>query len=78
MRKVSFLFHVLKIIIMSKSDLPTAAEKLATLRTLYFYRSRILNKSGFLSSYLLETIRYIERASPELSNIINLLYNSDN
>jgi hypothetical protein len=61
---------------MSKSDFPTPSDKLATLRTLYFYRSRILNKKGFLYSYLLETIRYIEQSSPELSNIINLLYNT--
>lgn len=62
---------------MSKLDPPSASEKLATLRTLYFYRSRILNKQGFLNSYLLETIRYIEQVSPELSHIINLLYNSE-
>lgn len=61
---------------MSKFDPPTSAEKLATLRTLYYYRSRILNKQGFLNSYLYETISYIEQVSPELSNIINLLYNS--
>jgi hypothetical protein len=61
---------------MLKSDSPTSSEKLVTLRTLYFYRSRILNKQGFLNSYLSETIRYIEQISPELSHIINLLYNS--
>lgn len=61
---------------MSKSDVPTAAEKLATLKTLYFYRRRILNKNGFLYSYFYETISYIETVSPELSHIINLLYNS--
>lgn len=61
---------------MSKSDVPSANEKLATLRTLYYYRNLILKKQGFMSSYLLETIRYIEQFSPELSHIINLLYNS--
>lgn len=61
---------------MSKSDAPTAAEKLATLRTLYYYRRKLLNKKGFLSSYLFETISYIEQVSPEISNIVNLLYNS--
>lgn len=61
---------------MSKSDVPTASEKLATLRTLYYYRRKLLNKNGFLNSYLSETILYIEQVSPEISNIINLLYNS--
>lgn len=62
---------------MSKSDAPSPSEKLATLRTLYYYRNKLLNKNGFLNSYLLETILYVEHVSPELSNIINLLYNSD-
>lgn len=62
---------------MLKSDAPTPSEKLCTLRTLYFYRRRLLNKNGFLNSYLFETIRYIEQVSPELSHIINLLYDSD-
>ena len=62
---------------MSKSDVPSSSEKLATLRTLYYYRKQLLNKHGFLNSYLLETIRYVEQASPELSHIINLLYNSE-
>lgn len=61
---------------MLKSDPPSPSDKLATLRTLYFYRSRILLKNGSLPSYLLETIRYIEQVSPELSNVINLLYTS--
>lgn len=61
---------------MSKSDIPTPSDKLATLRTLYYYRRKVLNKRGFLNSYLLETISYVERMSPELSHIINLLYNS--
>ena len=61
---------------MSKFDAPSSSEKLATLRTLYYYRKKLLNKHGFLNSYLLETIRYVEQSSPELSNIINLLYNS--
>jgi hypothetical protein len=77
MPKVCFLFHVLKKNAMSKPNIPTASEKLATLRTLYYYRSRILIKQGFLNSYLLETIRFIEHVSPELSHVINLLYNSD-
>lgn len=62
---------------MSNSDSPSPSEKLVTLRTLYYYRKKLLNKNGFLNSYLLETILYIEQVSPELSNVINLLYNSE-
>jgi hypothetical protein len=61
---------------MNKSDVPSPSDKLITLRTLYYYRRLFLKRNGFLTTSFFDTIQFIEHDSPELSHIINLLYNS--
>lgn len=55
---------------------PTINELLITLRTLFYYRKRCVLQIGGVKQYLLESIQFIERVSPQcIHNIINLMYN---
>lgn len=55
---------------------PTINELLITLRTLFYYRKRCVMQTGGVRQYLLETIQFLERVSPEcIHRIINLMYN---
>lgn len=60
----------------SPTKAPTINELLITLRTLFYYRKRCVLQTGGVRQYLLETIQFVERVSPQcIKNIINLMYN---
>lgn len=55
---------------------PTINELLITLRTLFWYRTKCVKQTGFVTRYLVETIQFFERVAPKcIQNIINLMYN---